>query len=65
MPSIIQRSVTYTGNNTTSNPNFTWVNVNSVSWIARTDTATTGTSIVLGSGASAGDTLAVVSFGTF
>lgn len=44
MPSIIQRSVTYTGNNTTSNPNFTWVNVNSVSWIARTDTATTGTS---------------------
>ena len=28
-------------------------------------TATTGTSIVLGSGASAGDTLAVVSFGTF
>ena len=44
MPSIIQRSVTYTGNNTTSNPNFTWVNVNNVSWITRSDTATTGTS---------------------
>ena len=44
MPSIIQRSVTYTGNNTTSNPNFTWVNVNSVSWITRSDTVTTGTS---------------------
>ena len=44
MPSIIQRSVTYTGNNTTSNPNFTWVNVDGVSWITRSDTATTGTS---------------------
>jgi len=44
MPSTIQRSVTYTGNNTTSNPNFTWVNVDGVSWITRSDTVTTGTS---------------------
>jgi hypothetical protein len=44
MPSIIQRSVTYTGNNTTSNPNFTWVNVDGVDWVTRSDTETTGTS---------------------
>ena len=44
MASTIQRSVTYTGNNTTSNPNFTWVNVDGVSWVTRSDTTTVGTS---------------------
>jgi len=44
MASTIQRSVTYTGTNTTSNPNFTWVNVDGVSWITRSDTQTAGTS---------------------
>ena len=44
MASTIQRSVTYTGTNTTSNPNFEWVNVNSVDWVIRSDTNTAGTS---------------------
>ena len=44
MPATIQRSVTWTGTNTTSNADFEWVNVNSVTWVSRADATEANTS---------------------
>ena len=40
MPATIQRTVNWTGTNTTQDPNFQWVNVNSVDWVTRVDSST-------------------------
>ena len=40
MPATITRTVTWTGTNTTSNPNFEWVNVDGVTWVTRADSST-------------------------
>lgn len=40
MPATITRTVTWTGTNTTSNPDFEWVNVDGVTWVTRADSST-------------------------